>query len=882
MKKTLLASAVILSLCFLSVLTGNAQDLRQITPDDEQKVDSILAKMTIEEKIGQMFMIGFYNVRNYAEVKTLIKDYHIGNVILFERNIEGMRPPDTTVSNDNLQIPKNVAKLTNLLQDAVACLKEKPKVRLPLFIAVDQENGSQLRIEKGVTLLPGNIALGQTRNAEFAFQAGEITASELRAMGIYMNLAPVVDVNTNLKNDIIGDRSFGGNPDIVTPLGVAFMQGLHSGGVIAVGKHFPGHGDSDDDPHKDLPIVGFSRDHLDKFNIPPFKELIDQGVTAMMTAHMIFLNLYKKLEIAVTFNKDVLDTLRLKLGFEGVIIADDLLMGAIMDTVTVKEVLSAIKKAINAGNDMIIIAHPSKLDSVESGRLKKFKTIFSDLAHYYKDASQINESVRRLLLLKMRVNASLDATSWKVNPEGIDSLLRTQENRETAQKIADSSIVLLSEKGELVERLEDTEYFSGRNFPLRKFADSTVLVVSPVFRPPDDLTTKMERRNSHKIKSVRLLYGYYTLPWKKEARDKLWNNELAPFDSAEAAQEILDSAKGAKAIVFGVVRRVHAYILECVVDSIQNKPIFIIAAREPYFLPEKALMAENTVSLISGCNLEPSIESVVKVLYGELKPKTCQYTSVSILEKKWIDRDGVIGEKVVPRPVPNLMVSLDKEESEEFTYPEVLVTVKNIGGRVSPQGSLLLTTEFRKGNKDISRDTMMDLDSIQPGDSLRIAVSRELLKDIDAQVVIITAELDSSFYSGAAPAGKRDSMIVRKQARHERFPMKGIAFLWCYIAGIIGAAVSLVLGTLSAKIKGDQKTKQVKISIFLMVFLLAQATFGLLLYLIIILISNSAIGGKISFIKDLPTESLVFYLICGFIGGFMGKSVLKVVPYFRE
>jgi beta-N-acetylhexosaminidase len=265
-------------------LSCYGQSLRSITRSDINSVKEIVGKMSLEEKLGQMFIIGFDKERLPNEITNLITKYNIGGVVYYHYNLPDQRPPGGKTFANN--ISRHVADLSNSLQ---VMASKKPGSKIPLFISVDQENGSARVIERDVTQFPNNISFGNARNKKLTKEAGKIVGSELKAIGINMNFAPVVDVNTNNKNDIIGPRAFGGNKELVTALGVEFMKGLQEGGILSVGKHYPGHGDTSGDPRNSsiLPKINNEISHIEQFMIPPFRALIENGVDALITAHNI-------------------------------------------------------------------------------------------------------------------------------------------------------------------------------------------------------------------------------------------------------------------------------------------------------------------------------------------------------------------------------------------------------------------------------------------------------------------------------------------------------------------------------------------------------------------------------------------------------------------
>lgn len=298
-------------------------------------ISGMLAKMTLSEKVGQLLMVGFTGYQAPRELVGFLSAGKAGGIILFA---------------NNLAEPPQVAALTGTLQAAAG----QCGPGLPLFIAVDQEGGAVIRLSRGVTVFPGNMALGATGREDLAYLSGQAVATELAALGINMNLAPVLDVNLNPANPVIGVRSFGEDPETVARLGVAALQGMQDGGVLAVGKHFPGHGDTTVDSHLNLPVIPHSPDRLEAVELKPFQAAIDHGISCIMTAHVVFPAL-ESAGLPATLSAAVLTgLLRRKMGFQGLIITDCLEMKAIAANYELEE---AVARAVLAGADQLLISH---------------------------------------------------------------------------------------------------------------------------------------------------------------------------------------------------------------------------------------------------------------------------------------------------------------------------------------------------------------------------------------------------------------------------------------------------------------------------------------------------------------------------------------------
>ncbi|HWG95502.1 MAG TPA: beta-N-acetylhexosaminidase [Nitrospira sp.] len=280
------------------------------------------------DQIGQLFMIGFDGTTVSAELASFLREYRPGGIILFSRNLE------------------SIAQIIELTSDL-----QRYSPHSPLLISVDQEGGRVSRLPKDFTIFPPCEVLGRCRSSELAYAAAATTAKELKAVGINMNMSPVLDVNSNLANPVIGDRAFGTTPDIVSELGLATVGGLQDNRVVACGKHFPGHGDTNSDSHKELPSVPVTRERLERVEFPPFRRAIANGVATMMTAHVLYQALDENRP--ATLSPTIIGRfLREELHYDGVVLTDDLEMHAIIDHYGIGD---AAIQAIQAGCDMPLI-----------------------------------------------------------------------------------------------------------------------------------------------------------------------------------------------------------------------------------------------------------------------------------------------------------------------------------------------------------------------------------------------------------------------------------------------------------------------------------------------------------------------------------------------
>jgi len=292
--------------------------------------------MTLEEQIGQLLMVGFWGSTPSQEIIDLIQRHHVGNILLFSRNIRDAR---------------QVFELTQSLQ----AIAQEAGLRYPLLIAIDQENGLVQRLGEAVTLFPGNMALGAIGSEKVAYEVALATGRELKALGINMNLAPVVDVNNNPANPVIGVRSFGEDAQQVARFGAMMVKGYHAAGILACLKHFPGHGDTAVDSHLALPTIPYALERLEALELVPFRGGIEAGAECVMIAHVSFPALTEQNMLPATLSPAIVQgLLREKLGFSGVILSDCMEMRAISDTFGTER---AAVTALQAVIDLVLVSH---------------------------------------------------------------------------------------------------------------------------------------------------------------------------------------------------------------------------------------------------------------------------------------------------------------------------------------------------------------------------------------------------------------------------------------------------------------------------------------------------------------------------------------------
>lgn len=376
-----------------------------------QWVDSIYNAMSLQEKVGQLFMVSSYSNRNAAHtdsIQKLIKDHHIGGLIFFQGG------------------PMRQAKQTNHYQSIS---------KIPLFIGVDGEWGLNMRLDS-TSRYPYNMTLGAIRDNDLLKKIGTQIGKDCNRMGIHINFAPVVDINTNANNPVIGVRSFGEDKYNVTEKAWAFTEGMQSTGVLACAKHFPGHGDTDTDSHKTLPTVSFSKARMDSVELYPYKQLFNKGIAGVMVAHLNVPQLESQQGLPSSLSHSIVtDLLQEQLGFEGLIFTDALNMKGASDFGKPGDIDLA---AFKAGNDVLLFTEDAP---------KAIATIIG--AYQQKDITEarLAHSVKKIL------RAKFDAGLHHYQPIETEHLyidLNQEINSELYDAAIKNAITLVKNEGQMV------------------------------------------------------------------------------------------------------------------------------------------------------------------------------------------------------------------------------------------------------------------------------------------------------------------------------------------------------------------------------------------------------------------------------------------------
>ena len=374
-------------------------------------VETTLKSMTVEEKVGQMIACRYAgnffpaDSDSLADLKSLVVQQKVGALIIFGGNAY-----ETAHLNNDLQRLATV----------------------PLLIASDFERGVGTQIT-GSTLFPAIMGLGAANDEKLAYMMGKVTALEGRALGVHMTFAPVVDVNINPDNPIINTRAIGEDPEMVGRLAAAFIRGCQENGMLATAKHFPGHGDTDQDSHSVLPTIKADRERLEKIELAPYRKAIEAGVKAVMVAHLDVPALDSTSGLPSSLSPAIVtDLLRRRMGFKGLIVTDAMEMGGVTNLFSNTE--SALK-ALLAGVDMVLLPlEPAKVvpflvDAAKSGRLPQ---------------ARIEESVRRILEAKASLKLHL---SKQVDIASLPMKIGTKDNVAEARRAFEKAATLVKNEG---------------------------------------------------------------------------------------------------------------------------------------------------------------------------------------------------------------------------------------------------------------------------------------------------------------------------------------------------------------------------------------------------------------------------------------------------
>jgi beta-N-acetylhexosaminidase len=560
-----------------------------LTHGGEKWAEKTLRKLTLEEKIGQVFMIwcraSFLNVENpeYLQLRDDMQKYHVGSFAM-------------TVHVDGPYLlrsePYEAAELLNRLQ------KDS---KLPLLFAADFERGVSMRL-MGTTVFPHAMAFGGDGSLEDAENFGAVSAEESRAIGIHWNFFPDADVNSNPVNPIINTRSFGEDPRQVGDLVAAYIKGAHEGGMLTTAKHFPGHGETATDSHLGVASVTVDRAHLDSIELPPFRQAIAAGVDSVMVAHVTVPALDSDPNHVATISSAVVtDLLEKQLGFNGIIVTDALDMAG-LTRLFANDIGRAAVEAFKAGNDLLLIpadfpaSYNAMLQAVQSGEIPR-------------------ERLDRSVLKILRAKASLGLQDARlVDVNAIANIVAKPENLAFGQRVADAAVTLVRDNGKVLPLKSSVKSSQGTAkaaLPYTTQEETHNQVVAVLFS--DDVRTDSGRAFGREFRSripdARVIY-------------------VDPRIAAGMSDEVLKAVDQAKAVVAAVYAVPSAgkvgnavgmadatgTLLQQVLDHAAERTA-VVAMGNPYLAADFPKI-ENYMCTFS--NASVSEVSAVKGLFGEI------------------------------------------------------------------------------------------------------------------------------------------------------------------------------------------------------------------------------------------------------------------------
>lgn len=642
---------------------------------EEQTVENRLAAMPLREKITQMLMVDFRNwdentnddaamsgftVMN-DQVRDIVQRYRFGAVIYFAQNLTGT---------------EQAYHLTQALQQAA--VKDGG---IPMMICTDQEGGSVYRLGTG-TALPGNMALGAAGDRNYGYLSGRIIGSELRALGINTNLAPVVDVNSNAANPVIGLRSYGDDPVQVGQMASAAISGMSQFDVVGCAKHFPGHGDTAVDSHYGLPRVDKTLEELLECELKPYEILMNQGIEMIMTAHILYPQLEDSREYsrktgkmealpASMSPKIIQGLLKETLGFEGIVVTDAMNMAGIADH---WDSVQAVVQAIKAGADMICM--PCTLEKAED--VRRLEAILRGVEEAVENGEipmeRIDDGVRRILTVKEN-RGILDWKAGEPTLEAALAIVGGEANREAERHMAAAAVTVVENKN--------------NTLPLRLTEQSRVLMLVPY-----------ENEKAQMLLGWNRVYAAGLIPQGAQV-DVVRFSKNATLDTFRTQIDwadvlIFNSEIGSSAGLNGG-RWESAYILQ-VLEYAENrgKTTIVQSVDKPYDVQTypkadavvavygcKGSTMDPTEVLVGGATgaadaFGPNIVAGIEVILGVFGAKGKLPVDIPVLENGHFTEEiryprgyGITYDSLIPQPEIPEMTTEAEEESVPTTIPAI-------------------------------------------------------------------------------------------------------------------------------------------------------------------------------------------------------------------
>jgi beta-N-acetylhexosaminidase len=597
-QKFVVAGIFLLALCCPAV----AGDFQRVAPvhldhDGEKWAQKTLKKLSLEEKVGQMFMIRlampqFVNLKNpdYLNWLDQIERYHLGSVLLTVP-AEG---PSLSKSE-----PYEAAMLINQLQHAA---------KIPLLVAADYERGLSMRLN-GTTVFPHSMAFGAAAKPEFAEQFGRIVAQESRAIGVQWNLMPIADVNSNPANPVINTRSFGEDPTQVSALVSAYIRGARNNGLLTAAKHFPGHGDTATDSHLGLAAVNRTREQINQIDLPPFRAAIAAGADAVMVAHITAPVLEPDpSRVATNSPAIVTGLLKQQLGFTGLVITDAMDMGGLTSVYPEGGSAAARHAAIDtvrAGNDMLLLftdldgAYKGLLNAVRSGEIPE---------------KRIDESV--LKILRVKASVGLNKAS-QVDINELSSVISSPENLAVAQQIADSAVTLVRDNGRMLPLRSQRASASASAYGAVQKEGNKLLCIIFTDDVRSDNGRQLQRELRARLPDSRIIFvdpriAAGSSPEIQSALDSAENVLAAIYLIPVPGRAV--RTEGATGVNTISVPDATAALLQSILQAKRERTV-VVSFGSPYFLSDFP-QTENYVCVYS--NALTSEVGAIKALFGEI------------------------------------------------------------------------------------------------------------------------------------------------------------------------------------------------------------------------------------------------------------------------
>ncbi|MGW4041766.1 glycoside hydrolase family 3 protein [Streptomyces sp. NPDC004721] len=569
-RRTLLAATAGITAALAVQGTGTAH----AASHNDQKLRALISRMTLEEKVGQLFVMRVYGhsataptqadidanlkeigVRTAAE---LIAKYRVGGIIYF-------------AWANNTRNPHQIADLSNGIQQAAL---GQPR-GLPLLVATDQEHGIVCRVGKPATLFPGAMAIGAGGSPADAHTLGRISGAELRALGINQDYSPDADVNVNPANPVIGVRSFGADPDAVAGLVAAEVKGYQSSKVAATAKHFPGHGDTATDSHYGFPVITHSREVWEKLDAVPFRAAIKAGIDSIMTAHIQFPALDDSGDPATLSHPVLTGILRGELGYDGVVVTDSLGMDGVRtkygdDRVPVLALKAGVDQLLNPPS--LDVAWNAVLGAVRAGELTE---------------ARLDESILRILRMKAKLGLLDDPY---VSQADVDRVVGIGTHLAAADRVAERTTTLLANEGRLL--------------PLPRRSHNKLLVVGADPASPSGTTGPP---------TGVLAAALTELGFQATAL----STGTAP--SAATADKAVAAAQDADAVVIGTYNVTAGSSQKTLVERLvaTGRPVIAVAIRNPYDI---AHLPTVPAYLAAYSWTDVELRAAARVIAGQVRP----------------------------------------------------------------------------------------------------------------------------------------------------------------------------------------------------------------------------------------------------------------------